>query len=108
MAKINYKKMCEMLNIDDKFVKDYLKLNGEERDMKLFEIKSNNIKLNDASTVVDNTKFACVKYGESKYPKYEALNSIACSIYCFIMMNVREAFQNGQMTDEEFVKFFKG
>lgn len=108
MAKINYKKMCEMLNVDDKFVKNFIASEGEERDRILIEMKDNNVKLSNADYVVENTKFACRKYGKSDYPKYEALNSIACSICCFIVCDAQESYQKGLMTDEEWCKFGKG
>lgn len=65
-------------------------------------------KLNDIHAVVEATKFAINRYGESKYPKYEALNSLACAASVQCMTDMRENYKAGRISDAEWIKYGKG
>ena len=114
MNRYNFKTLLLKLNIDDKFLKQFMAAknddeHGWEKDRMLIQFgKDCKAKLNDIHTVVEATKFAINRYGESKYPKYEALNSLACAASVQCMTDMRENYKAGRISDAEWVKYGKG
>ena len=80
MNRYNFKTLLLKLNIDDKFLKQFMTAKNDdehnwEKDRMLIQFgKDCKATLKNISEVSEATKFAINRYGKSKYPKYEALN----------------------------------
>ena len=108
-----FTKLLSDLQIDNNFLKQYMSAKNDEssdyaKDRMLIEFGKNcKVKLSTLNRIVEDTKFACRKYGESNYPKYEAINSLACAAACQVFCEIREAYKAGRISDEEWIKFGK-
>lgn len=114
MNRYNFKTLLLKLNIDDKFLKQFMAAkndeeHGWEKDRMLIQFgKDCKATLNDIHGVVEATKFAINRYGESQYPKYEALNSLACAASVQCMTDMRENYKAGRISDAEWIKYGRG
>lgn len=108
-----FTKLLNDLQIDNNFLKQYMSAKNDEasdyaKDRMLIEFGKNcKVALSTLNKIVEDTKFACRKYGESNYPKYQAINSLACGAACQVFCEMHEAYLAGRVTDEEWIKFGK-
>lgn len=106
--------LLNKLNIDDKFLKQFMNAKNDEehnweKDRILIQFgKDCKATLKDISEVSEATKFAVVRYGNSKFPKYVALNSLACAAFVQCVEELRENYRNGRVSDAEWIKYGKG
>lgn len=111
---VKFKILLAKLNIDDKFLKQYMNAKNDEehdweQDRMLIQFgKDCKEPLKNLQDVVEDTKFAINRYGESKYPKYAALNSLACAAAVQCICELRENYQAGRVSDAEWIKYGKG
>ena len=102
------------LNIDDTFLKQFMNAHNDEehdweKDRMLIQFgKDCKATLKDISEVSEATKFAINHYGKSKFPKYEALNSLACAAFVQCVEELRDNYRNGRVSDAEWIKYGKG
>lgn len=102
------------LNIDDKFLKQFMAAkndeeHGWEKDRMLIQFgKDCKATLKNITEVSEATKFAINRYGKSKFPKYEALNSLACAAFVQCVEELRDSYREGRVSDAEWIKYGRG
>ena len=106
--------LLSKLNIDDKFLKQFMAAkndeeHGWEKDRMLIQFgKDCKVTLKNITEVSEATKFAINRYGKSKFPKYEALNSLACAAFVQCVEELRDSYKAGRISDAEWIKYGRG
>ena len=102
------------LNIDDKFLKQFMDAkndeeHGWEKDRMLIQFgKDCKATLKNISEVSEATKFAFNRYGKSRFPKYDALHSLACAAFVQCVEELRDSYREGRVSDTEWIKYGRG
>ena len=102
------------LNIDDKFLKQFMDTkndeeHGWEKDRMLIQFgKDCKATLKNISEVSEATKFAINRYGKSRFPKYDALHSLACAAFVQCVEELRDSYREGRVSDTEWIKYGRG
>ena len=106
--------LLSKLNIDDKFLKQFMDTkndeeHGWEKDRMLIQFgKDCKATLKNISEVSEATKFAINRYGKSRFPKYDALHSLACAAFVQCVEELRDSYRAGRVSDAEWIKYGRG
>ena len=102
------------LDIDAKFLKRFMEAKNDEeheweKDRILIQFgKDCKATLRNISEVSEATRFAISRYDRTRFPKYEALNSLACAAFVQCVEELRDNYRNGRVSDAEWIKYGKG
>lgn len=92
MNKISYKKLCEMLNVTDKKVKEFLAIGHDNDTVADYIINEINPKCKLTATELGRLWQSLNWVKESENPKYAVLHTIIADLFCYRVSVLNEPF----------------